>query len=223
MSIVVKARRTEKGITIHELDNGEIRQYIAVRAGLNWPLMKMKLPAYYCIVGEELVSAAERKGNRRGRLILLSEYETPDILTSLPSFFMKLTDDSRLYLCETFYTVIEEFQGEDYRGYVEALQKFVYGKEATVTLEQAPWADKPDLGMYHIKSWMDKSLLDLSKGILLQNQLRMIETDKVDLIPQMFNAVNALRFVVYSFEKDKPILIDKDWRKKMPRTTWRSV
>lgn len=222
MANVVKARRTEEGIIIHELDNGELKKYLAVRGGLSWPLMAENLPGYYCIIGEELIPAAQRRENQRGKLILLSAYEAHDIL-SLPAFFTNLTDDAELLACNTFYTVTEEFQGKDYGADAEAFQKFMYEKQIPVHLEEAPWADRPDLGIYYINEWTQKGLLELPEGSLVRNQLRMTVAEKVNQLPQMFNAVNALRFVVCGFEKYKPNPTLKDWRKKVPHGTWRTA
>lgn len=222
MSIVVKARRAEKGIIVHELDNGEIRQYIAVRGGLSWPLMTEKpLPAYCCIVGEELISAPQREQNQRGKLIFLREYEAPDILLQ-SEFFTKLTDDAHLFECNTFYTVTKEFRGEDYSGCTERFQRFVYENKIAVHLEEAPWAADPDHGIGYIKEWMKKGLLELPEESIVRNQLKMLVDQKLNQVPQMFNAVNALSFVICSFEKYKPSLTEKDWRKRQ-RGTWRSA
>ena len=53
MRIVVKSRRTEKGIIVLEFDNGETKEYRAIRGGISWPVMAENLPGYYCILGEE--------------------------------------------------------------------------------------------------------------------------------------------------------------------------
>ena len=203
MTTVVNAIFSEKRRIIHEMDNGEKKRYQTVRGGVSWPVMAENLPAYYCIFGEEEMPYEEPRP-MRGKLQFLCEFEAPDIYTSLDSFFMKLTDDAVLYLCERLYTVTEEFQGEDYRGYVEAFQGFAYEKGPAGRLEQAPWAERPDLGMYHIKSWIDRGLLKIPDGTLLQEQLRMVRADEVKAIPTRLNAVNALRFVVCGFEKDRP-------------------
>lgn len=213
MRIVVKSRRTEKGIIVLEFDNGETKEYRAIRGGISWPVMAENLPGYYCILGEEY-----SRWTDRGKITLLREHEAADILTSLTTFFTKLTDDAKLYLCETFYGVIGEIQGEDSSGYAETLQHSMYEKQTAGQLEEAPWADRPDLGLYHIKSWMGKAQLELPEGSLVREQLKMVETDKVKQLSQRFNAVNALRFVVCGFEKYKPSKpSQKDWRDRVPQ------
>jgi hypothetical protein len=219
MRVVVEARRTEKGIIVLQSANGETKEYRAIRGGISWPVMEENLPGYYCILGEEY-----SKWTDRGKLILLREHEAPDVLTSLATFFSKLTDDAKLYLCETFYAVIGELQGEDCSGYAEALQHFMHEKQTAGYLEEAPWADRPDLGLYHIKSWMAKAQLELPEGGLVREQLKMVETDKVKQLPQRYNAVNALRFVVCGFEKYKPSKSsDRNWRAGMPEGSWKSL
>ena len=173
-------------------------------------------------MGEEWVSAAQRRANQRGRLILLSEKEAPNIL-SLSEFLTKLTDAAQLLGCDALYTLTEEFQGEDYRGYVEAYQSFTYERQVPCTSEEAPWADRPDLGLYHLRSWMDKGLLELPEGSIVRNQLRLVEADKVKEIPKNLNAVNGLRFVVCGFEKYRPGSCSSSWRSKVRQGTWRSV
>jgi hypothetical protein len=132
------------------------------------------------------------------------EYEAPDIVTFPTAFFSKLTDDSIQYLCDTFYTVTKEFQGENYSGHSEVFQDFIYEKQIAVGLEEAPWADRPDLGIYHIQSWLGKGLLELPEGSITCNQLRRVANSTVKHLPQTLNAVNALRFVVCGFEKYRP-------------------
>jgi hypothetical protein len=220
MSLVIEAKRTEKGIIVHKLDNGEIREYRAIRGGISWPLMEKNLPGYCCIFGEEWVKWTPMP--ERCKLRLLSEYEAPDILTSLTTFFTRLTDDSKLYLCDTFYTVTNEFQGEDYSGYAEAFQEFIQKKQISGRLEEAPWADKPDLGLYQIREWMSKGLLELPEGSLVVAQLRMVESEKAKQVPQTLNAVNALRFVVSGFEKYRPTNFDSNWRSRVRQGTWRT-
>jgi hypothetical protein len=208
MSVVVKAERNKKGITIHEMDNGTKKTYQDIRGGISWPLMAENLPAYYCIYGEEWVPPA-MDGNKeeqfdRRKLCLISEHEAPNILTSLATFFSKLTDDAALYLCDTFYAVTEDFQGEDYRGYAETFQSFIYEKRAYGSLEQALWAERPDLGIYHINAWLSKGLLEIPEGSIIRDQLKMVQAETVKDLPQKLNAVNALRFVVCSFERIRP-------------------
>ena len=162
MSMVIRATKTDKGIITHGLDTGETRKYRAVRGGLSWPIMETNLPGYYCIVGEEYTNpqgSGRQQQHQRGKLHVISEYEAPNILTQLDALFTKLVDDAILCLCDTFYTVTEDFQGEDYRDYAVAFREFASQKRAGVRLCMAPWADRPDLGLYHISSWVTKGLL----------------------------------------------------------------
>ena len=196
MSMVIRATKTDKGIITHGLDTGETRKYRAVRGGLSWPIMETNLPGYYCIVGEEYTNpqgSGRQQQHQRGKLHVISEYEAPNILTQLDALFTKLVDDAILCLCDTFYTVTEDFQGEDYRDYAVAFREFASQKRAGVRLCMAPWADRPDLGLYHISSWVTKGLLDFREDSVARKQLRMVETHKASQVPHTFNAVNGLR------------------------------
>jgi hypothetical protein len=52
----------------------------------------------------------------------------------------------------------------------------------------------------------------------------MVETDKVKQLPQRYNAVNALRFVICGFEKYKPSKpSDRNWRAGMLEGSWKSL
>ena len=172
------------------------------------------------MVGEELISVAQRRENQRGKLILLSEYEAPDILF-LSAFFTKLTNDVNLLECNTFYTLTRECQGKDHPGYTEKFQEFMYEKGIGVRLEEAPWEDNPGLGLDYINEWMKKGLLQLPEGSLVLNQLRMVVGEKVNQLSETLNAVNALRFVVCGFEKYKPNPTLDNWRDKIPKGSWR--
>ena len=218
MSIVTKATKTDKGIIVHDLDSKETRSYVAVRGAISWPLISENLPAYFCMYGEEYI----RFEDKRGRLRFLCEHEALDM--SLTTFFTKLTDAVFLYGCTTFYVIIKISHREDYGGYTEALQKFIYEKQANVQLEEAPWHERPDLGIHHIREWKDKGLLEIPEDSLIRAQLQDLQKDKVKAIPETLNAVNALRFVVCGFEKDKPPNPNKkNWRKGMKEGSWRSL
>ena len=221
MSIVVKARKTKEGIIIHELNNGEGKKYLAVRGGLSWPQMAEDSPGYFCILGEEWIPAAQRV-DQRGRLILLSEYETPDTRTSMDALFTRLIHNAALYLCEIFYTETEESQGEDYRGLVGDFQRFAYRKENTGRVEQAPWADSPERGLRYINDWNVSGLLELTEGSIVREQLKMIGPEKVKQVPQIFHAVNALRFVICGFQHNKSNPTPKNWRRE-DLGSWKSL
>ena len=99
----------------------------------------------------------------------------------------------------------------------------MYEKQIAVGLEEAPWADEPVLGIYHINSWRKKGLLDLPEERLVYKQLGMVTTDIVNQLPQRLPAVNALRFVISGFQKDRPNPSAKDWRAKIKHGTWKST
>ena len=93
-------------------------------------------------------------------------------------------------------------------------------KRGVGRLEEAPWLDRPDLGIHHILGWKDKGLLEIPENSLIRSQLQTLQADQVKTVPETMNAVNALRFLVCGFEKYKPVNTDQNWRKKMPHRTW---
>lgn len=222
MDIVVKTTKNDKGIIIHELADGKTKQYMAVRGGINWPLIHVNLPAYFCIYGEEYSDALRfaPPENRRGRLVFLCEYEAPEIYTGLQTFFTKLTDATALYDCSTLYTVTETSHTEDYRGYAEAFQRFVSEKKAKGHLEEAPWHERPDLGIHHIMAWNAKGRLDIPEDSLIRAQLQTLQALQVKDVPETLSAVNALRFMVCGFEKYRSFPTG-DWRKTEKHGSWR--
>lgn len=230
MSKVIKSSRTEKGIIIHEHDDGSRKQYLAIRGGLSWPLVTENLLGYFCIFGEELIPAAQRKKNQRGKLIFMDEYEEPKILAS-NEFYAKAWSYAIRYSCDTFYTVTQKIQDEDYSGYAKDFRELIYKKQqefmdeeqTTVYLEEAPYADSPKDGLRYINDWRANALLELPGESLVYKQLKNVVGEKVNQVPQMFNAVNALRFVVCGFNEYKSNLDTRYWRKKVKRGSWRSV
>jgi len=229
MSKVIKSRRTEKGIIIHEHDDGSLKQYIAVRGGLTWPTIDKNLLGYFCIYAEELIHVALRKQNQRGRLIFVDEYEEPNIL-GLNQLYAKAFSLAIRYRCDIFYAPTKKFQDEDcsrnakdFRAFIyERQQKFMYEEQTTVLLEEPPWADSVKDGLRYINNWRTNALLDLPEESLVYNQLKNVVGEKVNQIPQTFNAINALSFVVGGFNEYKPNLDTIDWRKKVKRGTWRT-
>jgi hypothetical protein len=204
MTNVIKAER-KGGIIVHTLHNGEQTKYAAIRGGISWPLVSENIPAYYCIVGEEYVPASRYEGQSalRGKLHLICEYDAPDIYLSLSVFFSRLTDDITHLLCNDFYGITETYKGEDYQGYVEALQNSTYANKVSVSLQEAPWAEKPDLGIQHIMTWQKKGLLDIPTDSILYDQIKQLQPGDLKQI-ETLQAVNAFRFVISAFEKYRP-------------------
>jgi hypothetical protein len=163
------------------------------------------VPAYYCIVGEEYVPQPRYEGqvSQRGKLHLICEYAAPDIYLSLSGLFSRLTDDVSDLLCNDFYGITETYKGEDYQGYVEALQNSTYENKVSVNLQEAPWAEKPDIGILHIMTWPKKGLLDIVTDSTLYEQIKQLQPVDLKQI-EALQAVNAFRFVISAFEKQRP-------------------
>jgi hypothetical protein len=223
MNIVLKATPQLNGTIEIETVEGKKFFCSAIRGGISWPLLSENMPAYYCILGEEWIGGTRFQGQEvsRGRLRFLCEYEA--INYSLNSLFVRLTDDTKLCRCSTLYGITEGDQDDHYKGFPDALYKFVYDKGISVRLEQAPYAENLAISIGSVIDWDQKRLLDLPEESLLRQQLKGLKPEDAKDLVERLNAVNALRFVVCGFEKHKPNLVEKDWRAKIPKGTWRSV
>jgi hypothetical protein len=204
MMNVIKAER-HGSIIVHTMDNGEQIRYAAIRGGISWPLLSENVPAYYCIVGEEHVPELRFEGQPtpRGKLRFICEYAAPDIYLSLSGFFSRLTDDVTLLLCNDFFGVTESYKGEDFSGYVEAMQNSTYENKVSVNLQEAPWAEKQDIGLLHVMNWQKKCLLDIPADSILYEQIKQLQPEDLKQI-ETLQAVNAFRFVISAFEKNRP-------------------
>jgi hypothetical protein len=223
MNIVLKATPQPNG-TI-EIETVEGKKFVcsAIRGGISWPLLSKDMPAYYCILGEEWTDRTRFQGQEafRGKLKFLCEYEA--INYSLGSLFVRLTDDIRLSHCSTIYGIIEADQDDRYKGFPNELYKVVHDKDISVVPEQAPFAENPNIAIPHLIDWYAKGLLDLPEESLLRQQLKGLKPEDAKDVAERLNAVNAGRFVVCGFERDRPNLRSKDWRKRVKRGSWRSV
>jgi hypothetical protein len=71
-------------------------------------------------------------------------------------------------------------------------------------LKEAPWLERLDLGIHRIMGWKDKGLLEIPDGTHIRAQLQTLRAENVKAIPETLNAVNALPFIIYGFEKYRP-------------------
>jgi hypothetical protein len=90
-------------------------------------------------------------------------------------------------------------------------------------LQQASFAENPRIGIDQIMDWNAKGLLIFPEESLLRKELGSLNPEDTKDFPKRLNAVNALRFVLCSFWKYRPAPTDKNWRKKIPKVTWRSA
>ncbi|MFC1544980.1 hypothetical protein ACFL4X_02320 [Gemmatimonadota bacterium] len=198
---VVSSRKEKNRSIIHQVDQGngniQIFNYSSIKGGLSWPTAAS--PAYYCIWGETFLEHIDTRSNNRsrGKLVLFAEKEF--VAFSLKEFFLKLTDDTSLYLCEDVYTDLnEEFSGyeESFRNYADKV------KIKSGSLQQAPYSDNFLLGLSFIKDWHKSNSLDLPKDSILYRQLKKINVADLEDSPETkFYAINAFRYAIAAFEK----------------------
>jgi hypothetical protein len=205
---ILKAEKNDKGVIVHETDKGEKIHYIAVRAGLSWPVKGA--PGYYCIIGEEFKERNKfTKEQPRGQLILLKEFQAHRPFLDI--FFLPLTDDCVLYHCEQIYTDLSEVHEDDamfYRDYARK-KKVVMG-----SLVETPYLSNFNLGISIIRQWIDEGLLSIAKNTVIYDQLAAMVSLDLDGPTDSFFAANALRFVIGSYFKSPPSLGGNAWRPK---------
>jgi len=200
--IVTKAERADDGMITHTIitkADDKVLYYHDVRAGLSWPTEAA--PGYYCILGEKFSETYRFEGmNRRGELRLLVEREFDGI--SLNDLFAQLTDDTSILECRSIYTDTEE----PFEGHVETFWEFVQKKGVKVgSLTQAPFVDNFLLGISWIQDWVKGGLLSIPETSVAYSQLKTIsKPDLAESPEEKFPAINALRFVVGSFQKYRP-------------------
>jgi hypothetical protein len=224
MNIVRKATPQANGTIKVETVDGKTFVFSAIRAGIAWPLLFENRPGYYCIIAEEWLNVMRFEGyeETRGRIILLAENEN-EIYHPMTSLYRKLTDDAKLCCCDTVYGITEGDHENDYKGFPDELNDFIHDEKANLTLQQAPLAENPRIGIDLIMDWNAKGLFVFLEESLLRKELGSLNPEDAKDFPKRLNAVNALRFVLSSFWKYRPTLTHKDWRKKLARGTWRSA
>jgi len=212
MNVVLKSKQSEKGTILHELANGESKEYQAIRGGISWPHLESGLPGYFCIYGEEWVRSSAKIGNedRRGKLCHLSEGEASS-LTSLSIFLDTILNESLRFGCEKFYALTAKFKDEDFGGYAEALRRVSYERHISCPVEEAPWVNSR-ISLQYVDKWIRAGLLEIPEKSLVRKQMGNVTKDTN---PEEFNAVNALCFVVCGFERDKPVISSRNWREKV--------
>jgi len=202
MSELLNAKKTEDGIIIHENKGGEQRRYLGIRGGLSWPSPAEDLPGYFCILGEVQTDSMRFEKELRGRLFLIYEWAAPDVLVTTDVLISKIVNAVKLYKCDKFYTITDIEKGEDHRAESYLFRKHMHEMGGSCVLLDAPWLESVDTGVKFISQWL--SSLVLPEESIIRNQLKGLASANMIDIPKRFAAINALRFVVCSFQRDQP-------------------
>ena len=198
---VVSTHKEDNQSITHKVDQGggnlRLFKYSSIKGGLSWPTATS--PAYYCIWGEPFLEHIDTSSTTRprGRLVLFAEKELASF--SLSEFFMKLTDDTSLYLCEDVYADLNE----EFSGYKESFRNYSNKEKIkSGSIKQAPYSDNFLLGLSFITDWQKSNLLDLPQNSVLYRQLKNIKSDDLKDSPECkYYAINALRYAIAAFEK----------------------
>jgi len=206
---VIEAVKDEDNVISHKVvgDDGEVQKikYAAIRGGVSWP--NEDAPGYFCILGEEFTENDYGKEGTKRKIHLLSENEV-DVI-SLDRFFSKLTDATKLFLCESLYADIDA----ENEGYVLAFQKFDESNKVVGSFYPAPYSELFFLGVSIIKDWLNDGTLKVPTGSIIHEQLKgMTAIDLRESSQTKFHAVNGLRHAVTALYKHSPDIISPEVR-----------
>lgn len=184
-----KAKDTE--LVHHEIEGEVDRIYRTLRVGLSWP--ENTAPAYFCIIGE----THRQNEFKRYPLIFLAEGESVEGFSVLDL----LIDRYKMVLCSGIWADLTE----DKRIFRDVFHDHCIENEVKgVYLQPAPWPDQFAYGLNLIRNWIEKKSLEVQKDSILARQLGRLPQDLKAYSSnpeQDFYAVNALRYVLGSFQK----------------------
>ncbi|MBC2710702.1 MAG: hypothetical protein HGJ94_06790 [Desulfosarcina sp.] len=200
---VTKAWKTDQGLIAHQLvdENGigkPARRYVAVYCGISWP--SADSPAYYCLLGEEFCGHKDG-GIIRGKVRLLAESESEGI--SLDSFFARATDDICHFRCDSTFAAVDE---KKYIDFTTAYYDFCSDRQIHLgRMEQAPFEKEFLVGVALIGDWHRSGRLEIPTDSIIHRQLKQIGMHDLGERPEeRFFAINAFRFALGAFHKNKP-------------------
>jgi len=208
--MIIKSTKNEQGIIQHEDADSNVTECAAVIGGLSWPTDKS--PAYFCVFGQRLKGGRKRQKNKKAKIEFIAEHQGESL--SLKQLFLKMTDFTKRFYCETYYTVT----GDLYEGYAETFEDYFENKKLDLypALDDAPFSDNFLFGVQLIDLWREQGTINIPEDTILYRQLREISSDDLGNDPELiFYAINALRFVVGTYlvnnfqpssyiKKDKP-------------------
>lgn len=191
--ITESMRKKNNVIELTNVDGGRPR-YISIRAGLD------PENQYYVLAAMEYIDERFYQAKHRAIDVLL-EYRHESLV--LDDFFYKMIEDASLYFCDFYMD-----KGPDNSVFCAAYYDFQskhrnpYG-----ALLPAPWVENFKLGLGKIKSLVKENRLDVNNNTLIFEQLSGItEADLEDKdVRSKFFAVEGLRHVINSFDRDRPI------------------
>jgi len=197
-SEMLESTRTKNGVIKLSTVDG-VAKYISIRAGLD------PESQYYVIAGLEFIDEeiyAVEPGHRA--IDVLLEYKHESLI--LDDFFYKMIEDASLYFCD-FYMDRDENHNEDFQqAYFHFQSKH---RNPHGALLPAPWVDSFRLGLGKIKSLVKEDRLDVDNDTLIFNQITKITQDFEDKdVRTKFFTIEALRHVINSFDRDRPIQIN---------------
>jgi hypothetical protein len=191
MEVICKGR-TSTGIVTVEVLDGDKRETLlfrGVRCGLSWPTAQS--PGFFVLLGQE--NKKNITGHYPLRLLREGEEQIPAQL------FEKMAGDAGSFFVEEIYTDLSG-ASERSRGYVAAFDAFRRERRRQ-KLYLRPGPFDFSHGIFVLKGLTRDGSLYVPKDSIVFEQLKTITSEDLRGDPEnKFYAVNALRFVIGSFE-----------------------
>ncbi len=192
MEKLISKGRTSTGVVVVEIQGDEKKEHFSfrgVRAGLSWP--GPQSPGFFVLVGQSIKK--DIAGEYPLRLLKEGQEQIPIAL------YEKLTDDMGTLFAEEIYTDTSE----TFRSYVLdfTVYKRLERKRQQLILKTAPFYQDFSHGLWTIRGKINKGGLHIPKESITYDQLKAITREDLKREPEeRFFALNALRYVVGSFE-----------------------
>lgn len=201
--------RNNYGTIIFEQGENEPHEaFSAVRAGLTWPTQS---PGYFVLLGQRVAR------NTRGRnpLNFIVEGESADPV----ELFRLLCDEAMRFYCEDVYVDLSE----GWKGFEDLFTDFLAANKIEgIYFKDAPYRQKFELGLAIIRKWISENALTIDAGTLLSEQLGRLPRGDLAERPEIhWYAVNALRYVVGSFEQTGGSRMTPEEVRRLERLHWR--
>lgn len=196
ISTIIKAKRDLIGLVTIDFKDSEGKEFnktfTHIKAGICWPLRDK--PGYVCIVG--LLSGAQIGQKDSMMLIYEREYKTN---TDMMLDISNLARDLRIS------ELLTDRKHHEFQAYNSDFDKYIKAGLPDLRLTNDRFASDFQYGLNVIRRWAKDMVIKLpvqSKlAVQLHNiSLKDLESERPDL---KFNAVNAFRYLVCSYERQK--------------------
>lgn len=192
MEKIIPKGKSSTGVVLVEIQEDEKKETSSlrgVRVGLSWP--GPNAPGFFVLVGQSI--KRDITGEYPLRLLKEGQEQIPSEL------YEKMANEMGIFYTEEIYTDTSE----TFRSYVLNFTTFKRQerKRQQLFLKPAPFYQDFSHGLWTIRGRVSKDGIHIPKDSVTYNQLKSITSADLKQGPEeRFFAINALRYVVGSFE-----------------------